>query len=255
MGGAPVADLDAVYAELLRLEDYLAMAAQDYAFVRDVIRRGDAARPWEWARVDAVIEKAHRQRQVSRRRDPIRACMALVYAQNRRPQIRFGRLFRIDVTDVVSARAAAQAVEAGARLALGDPAQNGDLPGGRALLSLNVDRKEDRDYAEQQLHLSRSELDFLLGVGGQRPGTGLASGEPDWARVAQVLETARSRKENWTPAPLEFRRWENLYAATDARQVVAQRTEERSDATPHWRTFGAGPEAGEATAPRRSEML
>lgn len=230
IAGTPIADLDALHAELLRFEDYLAMPAEDYGFVREVMRRDAAARPWEWAQVEAVIEQAYRQSQESRRRAPIRAQLRSVHRQT---------------------RSVASAIEAGARLALGDPAQGGALPGGRALLSLRPELPEDLTYAETQLGLGRPGLEFLLDLARQDANPDARSGGLDWVRVARVLAAARDRKENWTPPPLEFRRWENLYAADDATRVLAQPADERGDATPHWRTFGAGPEAGAATAAAR----
>ncbi|MEF8732824.1 MAG: hypothetical protein V5B40_13260 [Candidatus Accumulibacter meliphilus] len=101
---------------------------------------------------------------------------------------------------------------------------------------LGLDRIENVDQALAglgALKLSAPDQQYLANIARTIEST-------DWGRVYHMLEIAQRNRENFKEPVAEKVEWRNLYAAADARAVLAQPAQAEPEALPRWKTFGCG---------------
>ncbi len=126
--------------------------------------------------------------------------------------------------------------EAMIKFALGHPEPGDALSGGKVFMDL--DPTTDAVYIEEELYLDGVNVAFIQ-----------HAAEEDWDTVYNILEQAQRRKRGWEEPVVRIEKWENVYVAADATQVLVQSGLEDEEATARWHTFGgSGEEAGMASA-------
>lgn len=225
VAGRTPADLDEVDAELDRLEQSFQMGAEDFAKAR-AVNANDEAKPWEWTEVYQILTAARREKELAQRRQRLK-------------QQRAG-----------TANPSA-GLEAMVLAALGDPKPD-DPKHGNQMPSysrsfLKLDPVADAAHIREALFLDPNEVAVLQQLASQATPPTAA----DWERAASILEPAQRQKQHWTPPPLQFEAWDNVYAAADATLVRSSRPTDNDPSAPRWRTFGDGARADGATAPAR----
>lgn len=196
--------LDGCYDQLLMLEAYFHMPSEDFAAIREVNRRGAAAKPWEWEQVYTLLDRAYAARALPRRWDELRA-------------VHHSRGF-----------------DALIREALGEPGPGDPLPEVRAFRELSP--VSDERYLREQLYLEPANFAYLQSAQQANP----PGADPTWVRVYKILELAERRKRGRQAPRAQIVRLANVYAAADATRVQARPDPQDAVATPRWRTFGAG---------------
>ncbi|MBK7676138.1 MAG: baseplate J/gp47 family protein [Candidatus Accumulibacter sp.] len=101
---------------------------------------------------------------------------------------------------------------------------------------LGLDKIEDVDQALAglgALKLSEPDQQYLANIARAIEPT-------DWSRVYEMLEIAQRNREDFKDPVAEKVEWRNLYAAADARAVLAQPAQAEPEALPRWKTFGRG---------------
>jgi hypothetical protein len=113
---------------------------------------------------------------------------------------------------------------------------------------LGLDKIEDVDQAIaglSALGLTKADQQDLADVARMIEQT-------NWPHICQILEVAQRNRENFKAPAAEKVEWRNLYAAADARMVLAQPASAEPEALPRWKAFGRGEQRrGE---PRRTEL-
>ncbi|MBN8447457.1 baseplate J/gp47 family protein [Accumulibacter sp.] len=113
---------------------------------------------------------------------------------------------------------------------------------------LGLDKIEDVDQAIaglSALGLTKADQQDLADVARMIEQT-------NWPHICQILEVAQRNRENFKAPAAEKVEWRNLYAAADARTVLAQPASAEPEALPRWKAFGRGEQRrGE---PRRTEL-
>ncbi len=202
--GARPASFDECHARILVLEDYFHMPAENFVLIRQLNAGQEDTRPWEWEQLYAILEEAHNLKAIADRRAALKA---------------------LNET---------QGFQAMLLYALGDPNPGDALPLSRVFDQL--DAVKDRDYLVSDLFLDPANFSYLLSV----LAKGKRAAAEEWANAYIILELAQRRKRNWTVPPARIENWQNLYVASDARQVQVRLSTEAEGVTPRWRTFGAG---------------
>jgi hypothetical protein len=206
IGGMSLSSFDDIDREIIRLENYFHVTAEEFVTVRAINQKQDAAQPWEWEQVYAILENAHADKVLADRRNALKD------------------------------KRQSQGFQTMIRFALGDPNPGDALPDGRDFTTL--DANTDKDYITEKLFLETSNFSYLKSISAK-----VNASDEEWNNVYAITEKAQSRKRGTVTARAEVEKWNNLYAASDATQVQVTLPAEGALTTPRWRTFGNGDSA------------
>jgi hypothetical protein len=211
IAATPLNNFDDCYREIIKLENYFHVTAEEFVFIRNINKKGDEARPWEWEQIYAILEDAHAEKALIDRRSALKA-------------------INTDKT---------RGFNAMMLFALGDP-QPGKpgliLPDGKEFKKLNPELSQDKDYITEQLFLELANFQYIKNTNAK----GTDATEEEWSNVYAILEKAQWRKRGWKESRAEIEKWDNIYVAADATQVQVRLDAEGKASTPRWRTFGEG---------------
>ncbi len=198
-----IKSFDDCYGQVLQLESYFHMSAEDFDFIRQIHAKPEKqeAKPWEWEQVYSILEKAHITKNLPKRWEDLK---------------------KIHEADT-------NGFESMIQYAWGDPAPGDKLPESKKFMELDSDN--DKHYIQEKLFLEPANFTYIQEIKNKEKPT-----EHDWAKVYQIVELAQSRKRGDQKAQIEI--WENCYAATDATQLQVQSDLKEETVTPRWRTFG-----------------
>ena len=213
--GMSLASFDDCMRELVRLENWFHVSAEEFVYIRAINRKQDAAQAWEWEEVYTILDDAHQDKLLSDRRNELK---------NRR---------------------LAQGFAAMILFALGDPNPGDPLPDGRQFDQLSAEA--DAFYISDRLLMEPANFTYV-----KTTSTKSNASDDEWNNVYAILERAQGRKRGTVSGTAQIEKWDNLYAFDDASTVqVRLAAEGNSDsATPRWRTFGGGFDAEGATPGR-----
>ncbi len=205
--GNPLSTVEACLDNIIKLENYFQMSAENFAFARKVNADPGKYHPWELEKVYDIMAEAHRAKARSIRRNALTG----------------------------------KTINAMILFALGDPNPGDPLPSLKTFD--NLDPVKDKDYLVNKLFLEPANFSYILNIKNKINAT-----DTEKANVSAILESAQCRKRNWTESPAEIEKWENIYAAPDATQVLVQPNVGGEEDIPRWFTFGKGYSANDKTA-------
>lgn len=202
--GARPGSFDELHTQIVQLESYFHVSAEDYVFIRKASANPETAQPWEWDQAYAILATAHAEKVLADRRNDLKT------------------------------KRETQSFQAMILFALGDPNPGDDLPDGKKFEKL--DPVEDGNYIIEKLFLEPPNYSYIRSI--QKKGKNAS--DEEWANVYTLLELAQRRKRKWVATPAEIEKWENVYIAPDASQVQVRVGIEGESVTPRWRAFGEG---------------
>lgn len=209
----PPPSLDERYEQLVRLERYFFLRAEEYALVRRVFLRevsgpgNERPAAWEWAQAYGLWQQA-------------------LIAKSRAG--RGNELRRVRE---------AQGFDAMMRLAF-DPWRLS-----RPFLALDPTSPADAADIQDKLLLDAGSATFLQRLARQGVPEGpeaRAKFAADWEDAYRIVEQGQRQARGLADPRPEVERWDNVYAAEDATQVQVRTGVAGDDTTPRWRTFGEG---------------
>ena len=199
-----LANFDDCNREIAKLEDYFHVTAEEFVLIRGINQK-EAAQPWEWEQVYAILEDAHTEKVIADRRNALKE------------------------------KHKNQGFEAMILFALGDPNPGDALPNGREDFQ-KLNSKTDASYLTEKLFIDPTNYDYIQNV----QTKGQNASDDEWNNVYNILERAQSRKRGVQTGRAELEKWDNLYAAADATGVQVRLDAQGEVDTPRWRTFGEG---------------
>jgi hypothetical protein len=206
IAGMQLNSFDDCHREIVKLENYFHMTAEEFDFIRKINEKQEASQPWERDQVYAILEDAHTEKEIVDRRNTL---------EEKRKK---------DFETMI-------------RFALGDPEPGNLLPDSKVFKDLNPKgNKSDESYVIEKLFLEPANFQYIKDT--EAKGEGATKEE--WANVYIILEKAQRRKRGLGAARAEIEKWNNIYVAADATQVQTVLAAEGESATPRWRTFGEG---------------
>ncbi len=220
IAGVQLNNFDDCYREIVKLENYFHITAEEFVFIRGINKKEKAAQPWEWDQVYAILEDAYAEKVIADRRKAL---------ETQRKQ----------------------GFETMILFALGDPEPGNPLPNGKEFKKLDPKgNKSDESYVTEKLFLEPANFQYIKDTESKDQ---VATGE-EWANVYIILEKAQRRKRGFAVTRAEVEKWNNIYVAADATQIQALLDAKDESATPRWRTFGEGyaearPDGKTRTAP------
>ncbi len=198
-----LASFDDYDREIRKLENYFHVTAEDFVSIRAINQKQQAAHPWEWEQVYAILENAHAEKLIADRKNALKE------------------------------KRASSGFDAMILFALGDPQPGNPLPDTpRNFKSLNS--TQDKNYISEKLFLEPANYDYIINTDAK----GSAASAEEWDKAYTMLELAQRRKRGWQVSRAEIEKWDNLYAASDATQIQVQLNADGESTTPRWRTFG-----------------
>lgn len=211
--GMTLGSFDDCMRELVRLESWFHVSAEEFVQIRAINQKQDAAQSWEWEEVYTILDDAHQDKMLTDRRNELKK------------------------------RRLAQGVGAMILFALGEPNPGDPLPDGRQFDQLSADA--DASYISDKLFMEPANYSYIKSTSAKANAS-----DDEWNNVYAILERAQGRKRGTVSGPAQIEKWDNLYAFDDASTVQVRLAAEGDSATPRWRTFGGGYDAEGATPGR-----